>query len=155
MAKNDPLAEGENVVRYVAEEDYDVGVISGTAFERVEKDHDGLSVNRLGILVADNVEADLIAIRSIMLTRSVPLDPEGCFAQLNVKQIRYIGHQLSVSIDVVESASAGRPREGKLPNPAHASIVGLPYKGNEYAEYASDLLRKSVVRHFPAWIQNN
>lgn len=156
MAKGDVVVSGEMVVRYARPEDYEEGILSGSAFYRPAKDADGLSVTRRGYFYATDDVADMREIRAIMVSRAFPLGDDSCFAELSVEDIIAAGREAQTIFSVVEAPSKSKDKEGKLANPAHAIIDGLPLEGTSIGSFSSqlvgDLLVSKVRREHPGWI---
>lgn len=144
MADGDRVALSEDVVRYARPSDVRNGVLGATAFVRPEKDKDGLSVCRLGVL-AQKIAQDLIEIRRVM-SAHMTLKANGRLAQISVKDIEDVGKQVSQALSVYEDHVLA---DGEKPaNLAHALIKGLPFAGAENCSaeglFASDLLALRV-----------
>lgn len=150
MANGDRLPPGERVVRYARPSDVDQDKVNGSAFDRVPKDEDGVSVCRLGIFDAAR-DRDLAMIR-VVLGSSLTLKPNGRLAEIGVSDIEAVGQEVGELLAVIEDALAANPPA--LANPAHALIDGLPFKGASIgsltAELAGDLLKLRVSDLHPA-----
>lgn len=147
MAKGDPVPSHENVLRFIDEEDWDGKRVNGAAFERPQKDADGVSLNRVGVFDAVNSGRDLSQIKASMLCRRIPLS-EGLLAAVNVAAVNQIGVYYDLPIVVVQD-----PKRGKgvrMPaNPAHALIVETPFRGGALADAVADRLAKAVHQVMP------
>lgn len=156
MNKGDALAVEAHVVRYARPEDYDSGMLHSSAFNRPAKDADGLSVTQLGVLEPKDHDADMRVIRAIMISRGIPLGEDTCFAELAVSDIIEAGREAMTTFSVLHSPSKAKLGEGKLANPAHAIINGLPLEGLSIgsltSQLVSDLLLTKVRREIPGWI---
>ncbi|MBV8686165.1 MAG: hypothetical protein JOZ90_16450 [Alphaproteobacteria bacterium] len=130
--------------------DPDTGEVNGSAFERTPKDTDGVSVTRCRFFSAE-VEKDHAEIRRIVGSR-LKLGKTAVFVELNTGAILDALASFEEDVAVVEDPL---PRDGEaLPNPAHALIIGFPFKGEAVgslrSEEAGDALRKIIRRKFPA-----
>lgn len=150
------LAREKNVARYVggSHVDTNTGQVNGSAFDRGPKDIDGLSFTQLGVLAVDPVN-DAIQIRRVVGSR-LALGKSACFAELNVGTSLAALSDFDVAFAFVENPL---PAEGSaLANPAHALLLGLPFKGEDIAslrsELAGDLLALKIIRTFPARVQS-
>lgn len=144
MADGDELTAEQEVVRYARPSDVPNGFLLSTAFERPEKDKNGLSICQLYVF-SPHLDADLVALRQV-LGAWMNLKPNGRFAQLSVADIVAVGEEVAQTLSVVEDPVAA---QGDKPaNPAHSLIVGLPFKGADQGELgavlASDLLARKV-----------
>jgi hypothetical protein len=146
----------KNVVRYVGgsfvyvEADSDMFEVGAGAFERTTKDEDGLSfIERL--ILAKSSKADEDEIRRVLASRR-SFGKTAQFAELNVEKAL---HALSYFDSEFYFCEDPLPTEGeKLANPAHALLIGLPFKGEPAgsmtSEFAGELLSGTVERLFPA-----
>lgn len=147
-----PLKHEETVVRYVggAHVDGETGQINGSAFDRAPKDVDGLSFTRRSIFAAD-LDADRTAIRRAVGSR-LRLGRTAVFAELRVGDALEALHRFESSIVFVEDPLA--PDGDKLANPAHALLIGYPFKdesvGSLKSEVAGDQLRLQILDRFAA-----
>lgn len=141
----------ENILRYVSLTGYDpdTGVVNGNAFERKPKDKNGLSVIRRGVFSSES-DSDVAAIRFVS-GKWLTIKKSGRFAELNVGGFYGAISQLERDVSdvaVVEDPLA--PEDDKPANPAHALIIGLPFKGEAVgsltSELVGDLIRKAVLR---------
>lgn len=148
------VGRSEDVVRYVGGShfDRDTGIVNGSAFDRNPTDTDGLSVNRVGVWATDRKE-DRRAMRRVMATRRTP-GKTAVFVQVNV------GAALDALAEFEEDVFVCHnplEQEGtKAANPAHALIIGLPFKGETIgslrSELAGDRLASVISERFPAFV---
>lgn len=145
MAKGDLVSPYENVVRLVRHIDFKKGILGASAFDRPEKDHDGLSVTRRHVLIPDDDAADLKRIREVLGAWRM-LKASHRLAQISVGDILAAGAEANRALSVVEDPIEAEPP--KPANPAHALILGLPFAGAEKgsldAVMASDLLARKI-----------
>ena len=142
VSKPVQLSAEKNVVRYVGGSQFD----SNTG----KVDADGLSFTEVGVL-ARNRQADEAQIRTVCGSR-IKLGATACFAELNVgaalKALEEFEEEFSFVVDPLPAYGTA------LENPAHALLLGLPFKGEAIgslrSELAGDLLAKKVLRTFPA-----
>lgn len=141
----------ENVTRYAGGSHYDAttGEVNGSAFDREAKDADGLSVNRVGVLSRDKDE-DRASTRRVLATRRT-LGRTAIFVELNVGAALEALAEFEEDIFMCHDALE---KEGdKAANPAHALVIGLPFKGEAVgslkSELAGDRLRGVVCDTFP------
>lgn len=142
----------EDICRFVGVRAYDrvTKKADASAFSRKKKDHDGLSVNRRGVF-SEDVNIDNANIRAVMRCR-LSMKATETFIVLNTGAIldalTEFGREVFVCQDPL-------PADGDiLANPAHALIVGLPFKdepiGSMTSEAVGDILRRLVTDYFPA-----
>lgn len=146
------LGQDEEVVRYVGgvHIDPENGDIDGSAFHRPPKDKDGLSFTRRYLLSISEQE-DIAAIREIFASR-MKLGKTAQFAQLQVGAALEVLNQFDEFFDFVEDPLS---QENEcLSNPAHALLLGLPFKGEAIgslrSDLAGDLIASCINRAFPA-----
>lgn len=144
------VSDQDDFVRHVGGSHIDGDVINGSAFERTPKDVDGVSVSMRGIFSGDQ-DADIASIRTVVGARR-KLGKTSVFAEVNVGNALAVLHEFEESITIVANPL---PAEGDLPeDPAHALIVGLPFKGEAIgslrSELAGDLLARRILRIYPA-----
>jgi len=144
VAKGDEVDISEDVVRLIRHIDFKNGIVGASAFDRPEKDHDGLSVSRRGVFAADDAP-DLKRIREVLGAWRT-LKPSHRLAQINVGDILAAGREARRALVVIEDQIEADPP--KPANEAHALICGLPFEGSEEgsldAVTASDLLARKV-----------
>jgi hypothetical protein len=144
VAKGDLVAPHEKVVRLIRHIDYTNGIVGSSAFDRPEKDHDGLSVVRRYVFAADDA-TDLRIIREI-LSAWRTVKPSQKLVQLGVSDILQAGVEAKRALSVIEDPIAAAPP--KPANEAHALICGLPFLGSDQgtldAVTASDLLARKI-----------
>lgn len=146
------LGGDEVVARYVGGSHFDPATnqINGSAFERTAKDHDGVSLNRRGLLDADP-EKDRQEIRMITASR-LKLGKTAVFAELQISCA--IEALDEYSQDIYFCANPLDSNEKELANPAHALLIGFPFKGEQIgslkSEVAGDKLRNCICDKFPA-----
>lgn len=146
------LPSSETVVRYVGGSHFDPGTggINGSAFERTPKDVGGVSFARRG--VHSTVEADdRDAIRRVAGSR-LKLGRNAVFAELQVGAALDVLREFAEDVFFRQDPLAA---EGdKLADPAHALLIGFPFKGEQVgslkSEVAGDRLRRCVSARFPA-----
>lgn len=146
------LPADETVARYVGGSHFDPGTggINGSAFERTPKDVDGVSFARRS--VHSTVEADdRDAIRRVAGSR-LKLGKNAVFAELKVGAALDVLREFEQDVFFREDRLAA---EGdKLADPAHALLIGFPFKGEQVgslkSEVAGDRLRRCVSACFPA-----
>jgi hypothetical protein len=148
----DDVANNEDIVRYVGGRhvDHSTGIVNGSAFDRDQKDDDGLSFTRKAYFSSEENEDD-IQIRKVVGS-GLKLGKTAVFAQLNVRRALDALAEFEEEIRVVKNPL---PANGEtLPNPAHALMLGLPFKGEAIgslkSEVAGDRLRQTIMRTFPA-----
>jgi hypothetical protein len=149
------VSEDENILRYVSLTGYDpdANIVNGSAFDRKPKDDDGLSVTRVGVF-SDDAEEDLRQIRFVS-SKWLTIRKSGRFAELNVGSLYRALARLDRDIqDVSVVENPLEALNGKPANPAHALILGLPFRGEAVgsltSELAGDLIRRTVIRLHPA-----
>lgn len=146
------LERDELVARYVGGANFDSGTgqINGSAFERTPKDHDGVSFTRRGLLSYDQ-EEDRQEIRRIMASR-LNLGKTAIFAEIQVGLALDTIEEFEQDVYFIENAL--KEDGDKLANPAHALLIGFPFRGEQIgslkSEVAGDRLRQCVVGTFPA-----
>ena len=150
------LAGHEIVARYVGGShfDPDTNQINGSAFERTPKDKDGVSVTRRNFLKSDT-EEDRNEIRRIMASR-LKFGKTAVFAELYIENalaaLAEYEQDIHFCTDPLEEDGT------ELANPAHALLIGFPFKGDQVgslkSEVAGDKLRKCISDKFAA-IQND
>ncbi len=152
MSADVKLAPDEVVARYVGGSHFDsaTGQINGSAFERTPKDHDGVSFTRRSIL-ANNQDEDRDEIRRVVGSR-LKLGLSAVFAELEVGRTLSILEEFESDIFYKEDPlSAEGPY---LANPAHALLIGFPFKGEQVgslkSEVAGDRIRQCIIDRFPA-----
>ncbi|WP_174279909.1 hypothetical protein [Sphingomonas bacterium] len=140
------------VARYVGGLHLDPGTgqINGSAFERTAKDIDGVSFTRRGIL-AIGTQQDRAAIRQVMASR-LRLGATAVFAELQAGTALDALSEFEQAVSFVEDALAA---DGdRLANPAHALLLGFPFRGEQVgslkSEVAGDRLRSCIIDRFPA-----
>ena len=146
------LSREKNVARYVGKSHFDpnTGGVGASAFDRMPKDTDGLSVTQCGIF-AKTSNKDDAQIRRVVGSR-MKLGATACFAQLNVgaalDALTTFENEFYFQEDPLFAENE------RLANPAHALLIGLPFKdeaiGTLKAELAGDLLKRIIQRTFPA-----
>lgn len=146
----EPLDDSENAARYVGGLNFDPVTkrVNIEAFDRGVKDADGLSFTRTGML-AEEQNADDSMIRKIMGSR-LAIGKNAVFAVVKVGDailsLSHFGMKFEFVADPLEEDGA------KLANPAHALLLGLPFKGESVgslnSELAGDLLVRAVNRLF-------
>lgn len=153
-AKNNILSNDEIVVRYVggAHLDPKTNEINGSAFERSQKDTDGVSFNRRNIFCYCE-KCDREKIISIMKTR-MNLGKKSRFAEIIVGDVlKKLSEEDGISICFYEDFLHEEP--GIPSNPAHAILKGLPFTGEKIgslsSELAGDLLRECIVYDYPTF----
>jgi hypothetical protein len=152
VAKGDVVDSSEDVVRLIRHIDFKNGIVGASAFDRPEKDHDGLSVCRRGVFAPDD-SADLQRIRQVLGAWRT-IKPSQRLAQISVEDVLAAGEEAKRALTVVEDPVAAEPP--KPANEAHALILGLPFAGSEEgtldAVTAGDLLARKVAARnvFPA-----
>lgn len=144
MAKGDDVVISEDVVRLIRHIDFKKGIVGASAFDRPEKDDDGLSVSRRRVFAPDDV-TDLKRIREVLGAWRT-LKPSHQLAQISVADILAAGEEAKRALAVIEDPTEAEPP--KPANEAHALICGLPFAGSEEgtldAVTASDLLARKV-----------
>lgn len=146
------LKPDELVARYVggAHIDGETGQINGSAFDRTPKDVDGVSFTRRGMFAAE-AEADRTVIRQVVGSR-LRLGRTAVFAEVQVGSTLKALHEFESSIEFVEDPL--EPEENALANPAHALLIGYPFKnesiGSLKSEVAGDQLRLRILDRFAA-----
>lgn len=144
MAKGDSVDTSEDVVRLIRHIDFKNGIVGASAFDRPEKDHDGLSVSRRRVFARDD-EADLKRIREVLGAWRT-LKASNRLAQICVADILAAGEEAKRALAVVEDPIEAEPP--KPANEAHALICGLPFAGSEEgtldAVTAGDLLARKI-----------
>jgi hypothetical protein len=144
----------DNLARYVGGAHFDPGTgeINGSAFERTAKDTDGLSVTRCRFFAAD-VPTDDEAIRHVVGSR-LKLGKTAVFAEVNTGQVLDVLGVFEQDVSIVQDPLLAK--HAVLANPAHALIMGLPFKGESVgslkSEIAGDKLKQIIIRKFPAVI---
>jgi hypothetical protein len=154
--KKNKLGVDRDVVRYVGGSFISLGPSEGEfeigagAFERSAKDEDGLSfVERFVLAKQSNADED--EIRHVLGSRR-SFGKTAQFAELNVGKaldaLSYLDNDFYFCEDPL-------PKDGaSLANPAHALLIGLPFKGEPAgsmtSELAGELLSGTVERIFPA-----
>ncbi len=147
-----PLERDEIVARYVggAHIDAGTGQINGSAFDRTSKDVDGLSFTRRGMFAADS-EADRAVIRQVVGSR-LRLRRTAVFAEVEVGSALEALHAFESAIDFIEDPLDAE--EDALANPAHALLIGYPFRGESIgslkSEVAGDQLRLRIYDRFAA-----
>ena len=147
-----PVPPHDDLARYVGGAHFDPGTgeINGSAFERTAKDTDGVSVTRCRLFAAD-VSKDEAAIRRVVGSR-LNLGKTAVFAEVNTGKVLDVLAVFEQDISVVQDPLLAE--KGALPNPAHALIVGFPFKGEAVgslkSEVAGDKLKQIIIRKFPA-----
>lgn len=144
MPKGDAVAASESVLRLIRHIDFKNGIVGSSAFDRPEKDTDGLSVCRRGVLAEDAPE-DLRRIQRVLGAWRT-LKASHRLAQLSVSDILAVGEETKRALSVIEDPLEAEPP--KPANPAHALIHGLPFAGAEEGTLdsvtAADLLARKV-----------
>jgi hypothetical protein len=146
------VARAEDIARYVGGAHFDpaTNVINGSAFERSPKDNDGVSVTRCRYFSSD-IDSDQSEIRRVVGSR-LKLGKTAIFVEVNTGALLDALAEFEQDVTVVEDPLEAE--EGLLANPAHALILGLPFKGEAVgslkSEVAGDRLRELVLRRFPA-----
>jgi hypothetical protein len=144
MARGDAVDAGENVVRLIRHIDFKMGIVGSSAFDRPEKDHDGLSVSRRGVLASDEA-TDLRLIKEVLGAWRT-LKASNQLAQISVADILAAGEEARRALLVIEDPVAAEPP--KPGNPAHALILGLPFIGSDTGSLdaltAGDLLARKI-----------
>ena len=139
--------KGEHVRAHV---DPDTGQVSAGAFDRAPKDDDGLSVNRVGVFSGD-LAADRSQLRAVMASR-MKLGANAAFVQLNAGEAIATLSEFEGPIFICHDPLPAS--DTALENPAHALIIGLPFKGEAVgslkSEEAGDRLRALIRDRFPA-----
>ena len=154
--EEEKLSADNNVVRYVGGGSISLGPNEGEfeigagAFERSTKDEDGLSfIERFVLAKQSNSDED--EIRRVLGSRR-SFGKTAQFAELNVgkalEALSYFDNDFYFCEDPL-------PEDGEmLANPAHALLIGLPFKGEPAgsmtSELAGELLSGTVERIFPA-----
>jgi hypothetical protein len=147
------LGRDVNIVRYVGGAHYDgnTGKVQASAFDRIrKKDEDGLSFTQRDMLAIVSKD-DETAIRKVVGSR-LTLGKTAVFAELNAGQaldaLDEFESEFFFQLDPLVAEA------GMLANPAHALLIGLPFKGEAVgslrSELAGDLLRRRILRTFPA-----
>jgi hypothetical protein len=146
------LPASRNVVRYVGGKHVgnSTGALNGSAFDRTPKDSDGLSFTQR-LILSKNPKSDEAEIRRVLGSR-LTMGKTAVFAELNVRGALAALKAFEGDFHFREDALA---KQGDmLANPAHALLIGLPFKGEAVgslrSEHAGDLLRQTVIRTFPA-----
>jgi hypothetical protein len=154
--KKEKLGTDRNVVRYVGGSFVSLGSgenefeVSAGAFERSTDHEDGLSFIERFILAKQST-ADEEEIRRVLGSRR-SFGKTAQFAELNVgkalEALSYFDNDFYFCEDPL-------PEDGEmLANPAHALLIGLPFKGEPAgsmtSELAGELLSGTVERIFPA-----
>jgi hypothetical protein len=152
-ARSGELARDVDAARYVggAHFDPDTGAVNASAFDRQPKDTDGLSFTRTGFWSANDSDADDAQIRKIVGSR-MAFGKSACFVEMNVGSavdaLSIDGEEFWFREDSLEAEGT------MLANPAHALLIGLPYKGEIIgslrSEVAGDRLCRVIKRRFPA-----
>lgn len=151
-AERPRVGVAEDATRYVGGAHFDPTTrqVNASAFDRAPKDTDGLSINRVGVFSGDRDE-DRIALRAVMGSR-MKLGRTAIFAQFNAGAALAALAEFEEGIFLCHDPLLAE--RGWLANPAHALIVGLPFKGEAVgslkAELAGDRLRAVVHDFFPA-----
>lgn len=144
MAKGDVVDASENVVRLIRHIDFKKGIVGSSAFDRPEKDHDGLSVSRRGVLAEDDC-TDLRLIREVLGAWRT-LKASNQLAQICVADILAAGAEAKRALSVIEDPVDADPP--KPANQAHALILGLPFAGSDTGSLdsltAGDLLARKI-----------
>jgi hypothetical protein len=154
--KQRTLAKSKNVVRYVGGSQIDVDSDTGglqanpSAFDRKLKDVDGLSFIQCFVLAKNRVN-DIAEIRKVFASRCT-VGKTAQFVELNVGQAIVALGAIDSSFYFCEDPQSA---DGNmLANPAHALLIGLPFKGESIgsmrSEYAGELLVAKVISIFPA-----
>ena len=139
------------MVRYVGGSNYDrdQGLVNGAAFARKNKDEDGLSFTERGIL-ADTLHSDISRIWEILASR-MAIGKTACLCEINVGRALEALEEFADTFEF--HADPLEPEGEKLPNPAHALLIGLPFEGEAIgslkSELAGDLLRQNVQGIYP------
>ncbi|WP_156370209.1 hypothetical protein [Novosphingobium sp. Leaf2] len=146
------VGDVEDITRYVGGSHFDAatGQVNASAFDRSPKDVDGLSVNRVGVFSRE-IRDDRFELRRVMASR-MKIGKTAVFVQFNVgdalSALAEFEEEIFVAADPLVADGVG------LANPAHAVIVGLPFKGEAIgslkAELAGDRLRAVIKDTFPA-----
>lgn len=144
------IGSSQNYVRHVGGSHIDNGVINGSAFERTAKDVDGVSISLRGVF-STSTKSDVSRIREVVGARR-NLGRSSVFAELNAGTTLSVLQSFEEQVSIV---SAPLECEGELPaDPAHALIVGLPFKGETVgslrSEVAGDLLARRIICTYPA-----
>lgn len=141
-----------DLARYVGGSHFDetTNQINGSAFDRMPKDHDGLSVNRCGVFDS-NVDLDRQAMRVVTASR-MKVGKTAVFIQFNTGAALDALAEFNQEILICEDPL---PADGAaLANPAHALVVGLPFKGESLGSLKSELagarLRATIFDRFSA-----
>jgi hypothetical protein len=152
----EPRLPGTDVVaRYVggAHVDSETGEINGSAFERNPKDVDGVSFTRRHIFDQD-CNRDRDEIRRVVGSH-MKFGKTAVFAELTVGNALEVLQEFEQDIFFVADPIAAA--EERLANPAHALLVGFPFKdeqvGSLKSEIAGDRLRLCVTDRFPAIVR--
>lgn len=144
VARGDAVDGSEDVVRLIRHSDFKHGIVGASAFDRPEKDDDGLSVSRRHVFSTDDA-ADLKRIREVLGAWRT-IKPSQRLAQINVADILAAGAEAGRAVAVIEDPIEAEPP--KPANEAHALICGLPFAGSEQgtldAVTASDLLARKI-----------
>lgn len=144
MADGDVVGANERVVRLLRAPDFKNGFVQSTAFDRPEKDRDGLSVSRRGVFSAED-ETDLRTLRQVIgAWRQVKASQR--LAQISVADILDAGREADRVLSVIEAwVEADYPKPA---NPAHAIICGLPFMGADEGSLgsvaAADILARKI-----------
>lgn len=146
------LKGSEIVARYVGGSHFDPSTkqMNGSAFERNPKDKDGVSFTRRGLLNSDDTQ-DKDYIRKITASR-LKVGKTAVFADLQVDSALLALEEYSQDIYFCNDPLDEDGSE--LANPAHALLIGFPFKGEQIgslkSEVAGDKLRDCVIDIFPA-----
>jgi hypothetical protein len=149
-----PVAQEEDLTRYCggAHFDADTGEVNGSAFDRNPKDIDGVSVTRCRFF-SDVIEDDQNEIRRVVGSR-LKFGKTAIFVELNTGDLLDALAEFEQEISVIQDPLPAQA--GALPNPAHALIIGFPFRGEAIgslkSELAGDRLRRIILRRFPAII---
>lgn len=146
------LKDSEIVARYVGGSHFDPSTkqMNGSAFERTPKDKDGVSFTRRGLLNS-NDDQDRNDIRQITASR-LKIGKTAVFAELQVG--RALAALEEYNQDIYFCNDPLDEDGSELANPAHALLIGFPFKGEQIgslkSEVAGDKLRDCVDDIFPA-----
>ncbi len=149
------LVEGhENIVRYVggSHVDPETKIVNGSAFDRLPKDKDGLSVMRTNVFSSEKL-VDEDKMREVLASRR-DLGKTAIFIEFNVDAMFDKLTEFQHDVAVVRNPLFKCGNE--LANPAHALILGLPFQGEKSAslksEVVGDKLKQIICHTFPAYV---